>query len=530
METTLSGTTRPVIVARSQSASKAAGLALACLWLVGCAAGPDYRTPELAVQPEWRSRTEVFDPTLDPRAAWWESFDDIQLNRLVEQALRHNLDLEAAAARVREARATRRAAGGALLPSVGANLAGERASPSRQGGGALSELAAAGLLGRVNDDFSSGVEVAWEVDLFGRLRRQREAAQAQLEASEAQYLGTRLLVAAEVASTYLQWRGAERQLQVLGDNLAVQSQTLTLTERKFASGLVPEIDVLRAAAQRASTEAQLPALKGQISAGRFALNVLSGQDPLVDALAAPPAPDEAGNATAQAATTPATPLPAQVALGQRAQLLLRRPDVMEAERLLAAATAQIGAAEAQRWPQLNLLGAGGFNAGEFPRLFERDSIQWLLNPQFTVPLFQGGRVKAGIDAAQARADQALAHYRKAVFTSLQEAHTAMTLYESEQATFASLQAAEQASSEAADIASRLYDSGLGDFLSVLDAQSRLAEVQDARIRSRTRAALRLIDLYRALGGGAATVPAIAAARNQSVSEPSVQVPDAGAGS
>ncbi len=513
MEGNLNAAIRIIGVSREPVARRLPALALACVWLAGCAVGPDYRAPELALQPAWESPADMFDADLDPPAAWWEGFDDPHLTMLVEQALLHNFDLEVAAARVREARAARRAAGGALLPTVAANLAGERTSPSFQGGGALSELAAAGLLGRVNDDFSSGLQVAWELDLFGRLRREREAAQAQLEASAAQYLGTRLLVAAEVASTYWQWRGAQGQLDVLADNLDVQRQTREVTARKLASGLVPEIDLLRATAQLASTEAQLPALQGQVSASRFALNVLTGHDPLVDVLPAAPGPAGTPTPGEQARTLLQTPLAGRVALGQRAQLLLRRPDVMAAERLLAAATAQIGAAKAQRWPRLNLLAAGGYNAGEFSRLFESDSIQWLLNPEFTLPLFQGGQVKAGIEAAEARADQALAQYRKAVFTSLQEAHTAMTLYDREQATLISLSTAERASNEAAGIAARLYDSGLGDFLSVLDAQSRLAEVQDARIRSRTRAAMRLVDLYRALGGGAQMLPAAAQPSN-----------------
>ena len=458
---------------------------LLTLFPVGCAVGPKYETPSATTPAEWGSSQAGLYPATEVRPDWWRSFDDALLTEVVEAAALANKDIEQAAARVREARALRQVAALSLHPRIGVGASALKETISENGripAGAIPALA------RRRDVFETGFDANWEIDVFGGKRRQVEAADARLASVEETERAVKLSVIAETARNYLELRGAQRQLAIAEQSLQLQQRSLDLSRDKLRVGAGTEIEVARAEGLLRATRARMPNLNAEISAAAFRLSVLTGRAPVVLL-------DRLSNEK---------PLPAPpdiVPVGMPSDLLRRRPDIRRAERELAAATADIGVAVADRFPKFSLTGAAGFEALHFGDLFQSGSQTARLGPQIRWPVFQAGKIRSNIKAAEARADAALAAYEQAVLTALGETETALERYGRELESRRNLQSAVAANRRAADLSRQRYQTGAGALFEVIDAEARVLAVESDLVRSETAIVTRLTALYKALGGG-----------------------------
>jgi len=458
----------------------------AAVGLAGCAVGPDYEPPE-SDGGQWLAPPDGVTTESLP-AQWWSLLEQPEIGGHVEAALAENRDLRAAVARVEEARALRGVAAAALWPRLDAEGSYTWYEQSLNSPGAASQIISAGLASRDGEFYNARLDASWEPDLFGASRRRLEAAEAGSAAAAAAAAGTALSVVAETVSAWIEYRGARKRLTVTRRSVDAQTQTLELTRSKVEIGLARELDALRAEAELRSTRARLPALQAAAAASADRLAVLTGRTP--------------GEVRAALESEQALPEPpASLPVGLRAEILRRRPDVIAAERDLAAATAEVGGATAAFFPRLVLGASGGFEAGDVSNLATGDSRTLGIVPFLRWPVFQGGRLRAELRAAEARERAALARYEGAVLRALGDAESALAAWAGERGTLAELTQASAAAAEAADIAARLYEKGLGDFLTVLDAERRLAETDDERVRAEIRTLLALVRVYKALGVG-----------------------------
>ncbi len=456
-------------------------LAAALLALAGCTVGPDYEPPTLQ---QLRASFHEHDAALAAEPArlarWWQQLGDPVLDRLVERAARGSLDLKAALARVDEAGALRGVARADRWPTIDGRAGYQRRTDS--------ENTPFGAFAVDFDRWTAGVDASWELDLWGRVQRAVEAADADLQAEVETMRGVLVSVTGEVAATYVQLRSLQQRITIARDNQTRQQRTLELVEARLASGLVTERDVAQARANLASTRARVPALESDARAAENRLAVLLGVAP--GALAAE-----------LAAATPIPVPPARVAVGVPSDLVRRRPDVRAAERQLAAETARIGVAEADLYPSLSLFGAFGVESDRARTLFDSSSFTMGVGPDVRWNLFDAGRIRGRIDAQDARAQQALARWERAVLVAVEEVENAMTAFVREQARREHLADAAAQSRRAAEIASTQYREGLSDFQSVLDSERATAELEDQLTQSRASITGSLIAIYRALGGG-----------------------------
>ncbi len=460
--------------------------ALAAL-LGGCTVGPNYRPPQLAVPPAYYEGTPA--ATNQPPqslAQWWRLFHDPQLDALINEAALANHDVRLAQARVREARAQAGVVRSALFPSVNAN-----GDYTRQ---RLSQNTPNGFVARAagqpleQNFFNAGFDMNWELDIFGGNRRALEAAKADLGGAEESSRGVLITVLAEVGLDYLDLRGLQKQLAVARDNLRLQEQTLALTRDQFQAGLASELDTSRAEAQAANTRSQIPLLEQDIQRAIHRLGVLTGK-----------APAELESELAAAAPIPpATP---GIPVGLPSDLLRRRPDIRQAEREVAAATARVGVATADLFPRFFLTGAAGLQSVNASDFFDAGSRFWSLGPSVRWPIFTAGRIRQNIKVQDARQEQALIRYEQTVLTSLEEVENALVTVGKEQEHHQALTQSEAANRRAVELADERYRSGLVDFLNVLETQRSLLAVQDDLARSERTMGQNLVRLYKALGGG-----------------------------
>lgn len=434
---------------------------LGLLFLSGCAAvGPDYKLAPTEVAGAFvNSGQKGFSrDSVDTR--WWRSFEDKALRRLVDRAVAGNHDLRIATARLREARALRRETGFDRFPTVTAeaSYANERLSEEGFPGGRLSE--------RDRELYDAGFDAFWELDFFGRVRRSVEARSAEVEAAEASLRDVLVSLLADVARNYFELRGAQHQLAVARRNAENQRETLSLTIARLEGGRGTELDIARARAQLDSTLASIPPLEASIRQAMHRLSVLTGSRPealLVELDALAPLPD----------------LPKLVALGRPADLLRRRPDIRAAERNLAAATARIGVATADLFPHVTFVGGIALEASNFTGLGGSGSDSYSFGPSIRWAAFDLGRVRARIEAADARAEANLALYERTVLTALEETENALVAFGRAQARRELLRTSAEASDKAAELARLRFEEGVADFLTVLDAERTMLEAQDA---------------------------------------------------
>jgi NodT family efflux transporter outer membrane factor (OMF) lipoprotein len=456
--------------------------------LQGCLLGPNYVEPEIATADAWRSAVAAeMDQESPPITFWWESLDDAVLTDLIRRAELANLDLRSAVARVREARAQRGISRGDYFPNITLNGAYSYFK--------LSENSPAGQLVvgsgeaiEADDSWTASADVFWEVDLFGRIRRQNEAAGAQFQASIEDYRDVLVTLYAEVAAAYVDVRTFQARLAFARQNAELQRETVQLTRDRFDAGLVSGLDVSQAETNLASTEAEIPTLETALNSSLNRVAVLLGEQPgtvheeLSDDGVIPTPPDE-------------------IATGLPAELLRRRPDVRRAERLLAAQTALIGAAKADLFPSFSLTGILELFAPTAGDLFTSESVGWSLVPGVRWNIFSGGKIRNNIKVQEARTEQLLYFYEQSVLLALEEVENALVAFELEKVRRSRLADAVTAAQQSVDIVRTQYLSGLTDFQRYLDSERALFQQQDLLAASEGQVVRNLIGLNKALGGG-----------------------------
>jgi multidrug efflux system outer membrane protein len=420
-------------------------------------------------------------------ANWWKNFNDPELNSLIARAVQSNLDLKIASSRVREARAQYQAVSADLWPSVNTSASYQRQLQSKHQP-VLGSLPLPPGVPFENNVYQAGFDASWEIDVFGGARRATEAARASIAAEEYGRRNTLVTLLSEVARNYVEARGYQRQLAIAWQNIKAQEDNLAITQDRYTHGVTSDLDVEQAATLLASTRAEVPTLETSIAASIHRLGVLLGQPP----------------ATLQMELSKATPIPAappQVPAGLPSELLLRRPDVQQAERQLASATALIGAAKADLFPKFSLTGTFGYESVSASDWFAGSSKFWSLGPTVQWNLFDAGRIRANIRVQNARQEQSLALYENTVLASFEDVENALVGYAKEQARRRALEDAVKSSQESLNLASQLYTRGLANFINVLDAERSLYQAQDQLVQSERAVIVDLIKLYKALGGG-----------------------------
>ena len=436
---------------------------------------------------QWRDdAVEAPVVAADVRADWWSTFDDAQLDGLVQRAIAGNRDLRVALARIDEARAGSAAARGARLPAVTADARYTWFEQSLESPANASALIRSGVIPRDGEFYNAALESSWELDLFGSIARRIERADADAALAAARFDAVQLQVIAETVSAYSDWQGFSRRADVAARNAQLQQQTLDIIRGKVRLGLARRLDEVRAASTLARLRSQIPTLSAARDAARERLAVLVG-------------------VTSQALELRQRPLErdaiAAVHVGLKADLLRRRPDVRVAEAALAGAVADQGIATAALFPSLALTASGGFEAGDVGDLFGGDARSIGIVPFVRWPVFQGGRLRAALAAADARQRQALASYEQSVLAAFADTESAIAGYRAAQATLHDLAEAATLASEAESLANRLYRQGLSDYLTLLDAQRQLAATDDALIVAENQVMLSATRLYKSLGGG-----------------------------
>jgi NodT family efflux transporter outer membrane factor (OMF) lipoprotein len=454
-------------------------LAVACIVLAtaGCLVGPNYQPPELDVPDAWHAGATAGVAEGDAAMqTWWDAFDDRTLVSLLQRAERSNLDLAIAVARIREARASYRVTSGDRWPAVELQgSAGATGLTENDGGGTI-------------ENYGLGVGVSWELDVFGRVRRSIEAADASVQASIEDYRDVLVVLLAEVGSNYVESAAFQARLALTNDNIEAQRESLQLTRDRFDAGLTSALDVAQAESNLATTEARIPPLQTQLNAALTRLAVLLGETPgslheeLLGRNEIPSAPE-------------------LDAVGIPAEVLRQRPDIRSAERNLAAQTASIGVAQADLYPRFSLSGFLGIESGDISDLLDGDAVTWSINIPVVGNLFDRGRRKGRVEIAEARAEQLVASYERAILVALKEVEDAMVAFAQESQRSATLERAVDATERSVELVRERYRAGLTDFQNVLDSERSLTEQQDQLAQSRGRVVTNLIALYRALGGG-----------------------------
>lgn len=467
----------------------------AALVLTGCKVGPDYVAPETPIPQTWHSPLDngLVDAEADPQglASWWTTLDDPALSGLIERAVAGNLDLQRAQSRIREARARRGIAKGALLPSVSANGS---ATWSRTG----TDVATTN-----NELYSSGFDAGWELDIFGGVRRSVEAAQADLESSGEDLRDVLVSLLAETALNYIDVRTYQARLAAAEASLSTQQETYQLAVWRSQAGLDDELAVEQARYNLENTRSQIPSLRTGLEEAMNRIAVLLGESPgtLHDELQKP---------------GPIPVAPSSVAVGVPADVLRRRPDVRRAERDLAAQTARVGVAMSDLYPRLSLNGSVGLETLSLHEPSSSDTWTVSGGPRLSWAIFDP-TVRPNIEVQSELQGQALLLYRSTVLSSLEEVENALTAYAQEQRRRESLQEATSAARAAAEFAQQKYQAGLTDFSNVLDAERSLLSFQDQLQQSNGIVTANLIRLYKALGGGwvpMTDAPATAASADQ----------------
>jgi NodT family efflux transporter outer membrane factor (OMF) lipoprotein len=456
--------------------------ALAVLSLAACAVGPKYdQPPVVSFSDKWVSPVD----TAAVDAQWWRSLNDSVLSDLVERAVIQNSDLEVADARLREARANRDATAGQRLPQ--ADIAG---SATRNRISENGEIPINRIPGFKRDLwlYEVGFDASWEIDLWGHQSRAVEGATARAQAAGEARRDALVRVIAEVVRSYVDLRSAQEQLTSATADAEAQENIAKLVDQRFQGGESSRFDYVRAEAQARTTRAAVPGFEAAAHAAAYQLAQLTGQLP---------------EALSMLLGTP-VPLPrspTSVSAGLRSELLRRRPDVRQAERQLAAATADVGVATSELFPRLSLVGSIGEQSQTGGNLLTQSSNQFSVGPALHWPVFAGGSIRANIRAAGARADGAAAAYEGAVLAALSDSETAINRYAAAERTQQDREIARQQSDEALTLARQRYRAGEDDLIVLLDAQSAytIAEQQSISARASTLAAL--ASLYKSLGGG-----------------------------
>jgi NodT family efflux transporter outer membrane factor (OMF) lipoprotein len=458
-------------------------IAVAALALAGCMVGPNYRSPEPGApsqDPFYSAKSPAFTQD-QPPGRWWSLFNDPVLDRLVEEALSKNTDLRVAAANLSRARAVLRETRSGLFPTATANAS---ATYSRQSGDQLQFQGTASQ----GESYDAGIDASYQIDLFGRIRRAIQAARADAGAAQAAFDVSRITVAAETARAYADACSAGRQLAVARETVRIQEQTFDLTRRLLEGGRATALETGQAGSLLELVRATVPTLEAQRQTALFRLSVMTGR---------PPANFPSEVAACESVPTLARPVP----VGDGATLLSRRPDIRQAERELAAATARVGVATASLYPSITLGGSIGTSATSLSGLGSGDSFRFSLGPLISWDLSSLFVGRSRIAQAEADSEGKLANFEGTWLRALEETESALTRYARELDRRDALRRAQAHSLEAARIARLRYQAGRDSFQVVLDAERSLANVEAELARSETQLSDYSVSLFLALGGG-----------------------------
>ena len=455
--------------------------AAAAMFLFGCAVGPDYKTPEIPTGPGW---TPIDGVTTDAvESNWWQRFDDPKLTSLIDSAQKQSLAIAEAKARVTEARAIRAAAIGGFWPGIAASGSSVRQRSSENVPG----LASLGGGSAYQTVYDVGLDSAWELDLFGKTRRRVESADAAYHSAIERERDVRTSIIAETTLTYFELRGAQLQLVAEQASYAAAGKNHALIERRYQVGRASLADLHRAYADFKSIDARIPGLEALRDVAARRLSLLLGE-----------LPESRIALTSQSSRFP---ILAPVPIGTRADLVRRRPDVRASERALAAATANIGVAKGEFFPSLSLVSSAGYSSSSSGSLTDSVSRTWSVMPLIQWRLFEGGRIKAEVKAAKSRAKQAALAYEASVLGAISEVEQSLIRYHRQLDAVDRQAAAVKATEAGLELIDRQYRAGGVSLLILLDAQRQLNSARSQLAQFQTNAALDLVRLYRALGGG-----------------------------
>ena len=447
--------------------------------LTSCAVGPDYERPAIATPDSWHEDLvrglSTGEASLEN---WWTVFDDAVLIGLIDRATEGSLDIREAVARIAEAQARRGIASGELFPAIDSNTLYEYREPSDRVIGDL----------KSSNFYSAGLGAAWEVDLFGRVRRSVEATEADLQASIELYRDVLVVLYASVATGYVEARSLQKRIRYAEANIDTQAETLEVVRARNRAGLVGDLDLREAELNLARTESFLPQLRQALTAAINRISVLIGEFP--------------SELHGELREPQEIPLPPdRVVVDLPRNLLRQRPDLRQTERELAAQTARIGVATADLYPRLTLLGSFSFDASSSGDWFSAAAQSLSLGPQLRWNLFDGGSIRSNIGAQDALAEQALARYERAVLEAVEEVENALAGYVYERDRLEALRRSATAAQQSVELVKTLYLSGLINFQNVLDQERSLFEEQDNLAASEGRVTQNVIQIYRVLGGG-----------------------------
>jgi NodT family efflux transporter outer membrane factor (OMF) lipoprotein len=482
--------------------------AAAVLLLAGCTVGPNFEAPEWLSPASWfatkaesiqRPQSLPVAEPIDPN--WWKLFKDPQLTALERRVAGENLDVQVATVRLAESRAQLGIVGAAQFPNLNANGSYTRQKASDVGvfSSAPNALGANGASGNTTggitsstlnafDVYQVGFDASWEVDLWGRVRRSVESASASVEASAEFRRATLISSLAELARDYIQLRGNQLLLQIARDNVKTAQQNLELTQQRATGGVTTDLDVANAAAQLRTTAAEIPRIEQQISEFINAISLLLGQPP---------------NTLQAELIKPkrVPPIPPRIPVGLPSELARRRPDIRQAEAQLHAATADIGVAVANFYPSVTLTGSVGLQSLQPWQMFNLNARNFGVGPGVTIPIFEGGQLKATLYLRKAQQQEAAIFYQKTVLSAWHEVDNALTAYQTEQARRDQLAQAVAQNQRALSLAQSRYQEGVADFLQVLTAQQNLLSSQQQFALATTNVSANLVAVYKALGGG-----------------------------
>ena len=461
----------------------AMGMALAMVLVAGCTTGPKYEPPAVELPQAWRDAPAQGKPA--PAERWWTFYGDPALDRLEAEALEHNHDLALAAARVEEARALLQIADAAQVPAVDAEFQRDR---SRSSGRSSVPLPPGVPLER--NSYRGQINVIYEIDLWGRLRSASDAVRAELLATHAARETVRVTLTAQVAQSYFALMAFDAQVDATRGALALRERTLELQKVRSNAGLIGDLDLRQIEAEVASARAQLPALERSRAAEELALGVLLGRSPRSII-------EESIRPEADRGEPPLLVVPE----GLPSDMLLRRPDIVQAEQRLIAANARIAAARAALFPSIALTGYLGSESASLSDLFSAPARIWQLAFAVAQPIFQGGRLTGEIEATRARERQALAQYQKTLQDAFREEREALIRQDRSRATFQAEGERVRALEETVRLARIRYENGRSSQLEVIDAERNLLQAELNRIEALRAQRAAVADLVKALGGG-----------------------------
>jgi NodT family efflux transporter outer membrane factor (OMF) lipoprotein len=467
----------------------------------GCAAGPNYGTPKSDTPPHFvanaggRSAAEV------DLAVWWRSLNDPELDSLVERAVKSNLDLEIALTRLQQARTFESVVVGHALPEVNASAAAGRGTGTdlARGRAAQPLVSADNASGLQHINTLAGFDAVWEIDVFGKYRRAFEAARADMEAQLAARDGVLTSVVANVVRAYVDLRGFQIQLGILRQAGDVLRESLRIVNIRYERGITNELDVALATRELDTLQAQIVPLEAEVSAAQYALAVFLGEYPetMVQELSQP-------------ALIPS--MPGAAAPGAPLDLLKRRPDIRQAERELAAATARIGVATADLFPAVGVVGSIGSQSQGWGTSPSTARHIWSFGPGALWPILDFGALDAEVDIADLQTHLQLLNYRRTIMSAVQEVDTALDAYAAQQDRLKNLGDAMIAAQRAVDLATERYNRGLTDFLNVIDAERQFYDLQMQYAVAQVAQGEQFVQLYKSLGGGWQDYQAIPAIR------------------